>query len=61
MWKLKEPEKLEFSVNFLEFLKMLQKDILKKQNVANQSEIEKFQQYGRWQCLRFEDVSIEKN
>ena len=42
---------------------MLQKHILelKKQDVANQSEIEEIEQYGRRQCLKFEGVPIEKN
>ena len=42
---------------------MPQKHILKvkKQNVANQSEIEVLEQYGRRQCLRFEGVTIERN
>lgn len=42
---------------------MLQKHILevKKQNVANQSEMEELEQFRRSQCLTFESVSIEKN
>lgn len=42
---------------------MLQKHILqiKKQNVANQSEIEELEQYGGMQCHRFDGVHIEKN
>lgn len=42
---------------------MLQKHILqiKKQNVANQSEIEELEQYGGMQCLRLDGVHIEKN
>lgn len=42
---------------------MLQKHILavKKQNAANQTEIEELEHYGWRQCLRFEGVLIEKN
>lgn len=42
---------------------MLQKHILqiKKQNVANQSEIEELEQYGGKQCHRLDGVHIEKN
>ena len=42
---------------------MLQKHILqiKKQNVANQSEIEELEQYGGMQCHRLDGVHIEKN
>ena len=42
---------------------MLQKHILqiKKQNVANQLEIEELEQYGGMQCLRLDGVHIEKN
>ena len=42
---------------------MLQKHIfqIKKQNVANQLEIEELEQYGGMQCLRLDGVHIEKN
>lgn len=42
---------------------MLHKHILevKKQNVANQSEMEELEQNERSQCRTFEGASIEKN
>ena len=42
---------------------MLQMHFLEimKQNLANQSEVEELEQYGRRQCLRFEGVPTEQN
>ena len=42
---------------------MLQNQILeiKKQNLQNQQEIEKLEQYGGRLCLRFEGIPIEEN
>ena len=61
---LKEHKKRDEKIEKLESDKaMLQKHILeiKKQNLANQSEIEELEQYGRRQCFRFEGASIEIN
>ena len=60
----KELKKRDEKIEKLESDKaMLQKHILeiKKQVLANQSEIEELEQYGRRQCLRLEGVPIEKN